>query len=360
MLQQINVGGSNGYPIFLNVHLNGLGDYLWDKFGEKAHYLLISNDRVANLYAEKVMEGLRGCRADLITVADGEEAKSLSTISRLAEEAVKLRTDRDSVVLALGGGVIGVLAGFYASIYFRGIRYIQIPTTFLAQVDSSIGGKVAVNHPCGKNLLGAFYPPQAVWTDFDTLKTLPWPEIQNGLAETVKHALVADAELFSFIEDHTDEILNFNLDILSKLAVRSLAIKVKIVSEDEKERGPRTLLNLGHSFGHALETAEAFKGMSHGQGVSVGLAAAANLAKERGLLTEKELARIIGLLNKLKLPINIAPCDPKHLLDLMAADKKNKAGNKVLVLPVGIGKSMVVTDCSDEEIIRAWEKVQRL
>ncbi|NLM22062.1 MAG: 3-dehydroquinate synthase [Peptococcaceae bacterium] len=357
MLQQINVGGSNGYPIFLNASLEELGAYLWEKFGVRTHFLLITNDRVANLYAERVLKGLREFRTDLITVPDSEEEKSLSTIARLTEEAVKFRTDRDSVVLALGGGVIGDLAGFFATIYYRGIRYIQIPTTLLAQVDSSIGGKVAVNHACGKNLLGAFSPPQAVWTDFSTLKTLPWPEIQNGLAETVKHALVADPELFDFIESHADAIRNHDLELLSRLAARSLAVKVKIVSEDEKEHGVRTLLNLGHSFGHALETADSYKGISHGQGVSIGLAAAANLAKDRGLLTEKELARITGLLDMLKLPRNIPPCDAKHLLNLMAADKKNKAGNKILVLPVSIGKSMVVTDCSDDEIIRAWEKV---
>ncbi len=359
MLQRIDVGGTQGYPVFLDVSLEGLGAYLKDRYGSNTHYLIITNNLVEYLYAKRVMDGLQEFRTDWIIVPDSEKEKTLTSLSKLTEEAIKVKTDRDSVVLALGGGVIGDLAGFFATIFYRGLRYIHIPTTFLAQIDSSIGGKVAVNHPRGKNLLGAFSPPQAVWSDFSTLQTLPWHEIQNGLAETIKHALVADPDLFNFIEDHVEDIQNNDLEFLKRLAIRSLAVKVKIVTEDEKEKGQRILLNLGHSFGHALETAGAYKGITHGQGVSIGLAAAANLAYARGLLSEKELERIIDLLTKMKLPKDIAACDPQILLRHMAVDKKNKAGSKVLILPAGLGKSMVAADCQDDEIISAWKKVMR-
>lgn len=359
MLQRIDVGGIQGYPLFLGVPLPELGSYLESKYGSSGHYLIITNTLVADLYAEQLMTGLSQFRTELITVPDSEEEKSLHRISKLTEQALRCRADRNTVVVALGGGVIGDLAGFFASIFMRGLRYIHVPTTLLSQVDSSIGGKVAVNHPSGKNLLGAFYPPQAVWTDFDTLETLPWEEIQNGLAETIKHAMVADPALFDFIEERIEQIKKKDLKVIKELAMRSLAVKVKIVSEDEKERGLRVLLNLGHSFGHALETDEGYKGVTHGQGVSIGLVAAASLAHGRALLTANQLERVISVLTRMELPTVIEARDPQILLQHMTADKKNKAGSKVLVLPVGIGKSALATDCEDEEIVRAWEKVMK-
>jgi 3-dehydroquinate synthase len=359
MLQKIDVYGSQSYPLFIGASLEGLGSYLEKRYGARGHYLVITNTLVADLFAEKLFEGLKQFRTELITVPDSEEEKSLDRISKLTEQALRCRADRETIVIALGGGVIGDLAGFFASIFMRGLRYIHIPTTLLAQIDSSIGGKVAVNHPFGKNLLGAFYPPQAVWTDFETLQTLPWEEIQNGLAETVKHAMVADPNLFEFIEDHVQKLRNMEQRVMKELAMRSLAVKVGIVSEDEKEKGLRILLNLGHSFGHALETDEGYKGITHGQGVSIGLVAAANLAYSRGLLKGSQLERLVRVLRKLELPTQIGARDPRILLQYMSADKKNKAGNKVLVLPVGIGKSVVATDCEDKEIVKAWEKVMK-
>ncbi len=359
MLQKIDVYGSQSYPLFIGASLEELGSYLEKRYGTRGHYLVITNTLVADLFAEKLLDGLKQFRTELITVPDSEEEKSLDRISKLTEQALRCRADRETIVIALGGGVIGDLAGFFASIFMRGLRYIHIPTTLLAQIDSSIGGKVAVNHPFGKNLLGAFYPPQAVWTDFETLYTLPWKEIQNGLAETIKHAMVADPNLFEFIEDHVKELRNMEYKVMKELAMRSLAVKVRIVSEDEKEKGLRILLNLGHSFGHALETDEGYKGITHGQGVSIGLVAAANLAHGRGLLEGHELERLVDVLRKMELPTVIEARDPRILLQHMSVDKKNKAGNKVLVLPVGIGKSALATDCEDKEIVKAWKKVMK-
>jgi len=359
MIQRIDVSGGHGYPLLLGAALDELGGHLKTAYGTSGHYLLITNDVVARYYADKLLDGMKDLKTDLITVPDGEQEKSLDRISKLTEQALQFKADRDTVVLALGGGVIGDLSGFFASIFMRGMRYIHIPTTLLSQIDSSIGGKVAVNHPSGKNLLGSFYAPQAVWTDFDTLQTLPWKEMRNGLAETIKHALVADPDLFEFIEEHAEAIKGLDYKIIKEMSLRSLAVKVKIVTEDEKEKGNRMLLNLGHSFGHALETEEAYQGVMHGEGVSIGIAAAANLSKERGLVNDKQLDRILNLLMKMDLPTTAKAHDRAVLLGHMSADKKNKAGNKVLILPVGIGRSVIAADCNDEEILRAWEKVIR-
>jgi len=359
MVLKIYVGETNKYSLYVDVSLSQLGEYLDQRDGAKAHYLIITNTLVADLYADSLVEGLKHFRTDLITVPDSEEEKSLTRISKLTEQALNCRADRDTIVLALGGGVIGDLAGFFASIYMRGIRYINIPTTFLAQIDSSIGSKVAVNHSSGKNLLGAFYAPQFVWTDFNTLKTLPWEELQNGLAETIKHSMVSDFSLFEFLEQHVDDIKKLNFETIKEVALRSIAVKVKIVNQDIKEQGIRVLLNLGHTFGHALETDEKYKGITHGQGVSIGIVAASHIAHSRGLLSEAQLSRVISLLEKYDLPTSIEYRDPQGLLQHMAADKKNKAGTKRLVLPVGIGNVTLVSDCEDDEIIAAWKKVMK-
>lgn len=357
MRQKIDIKGSINYSLYFGSPLEELGRYLEDTFGSKTHYLVITNSTVADLYSDRLLNGLRNFRTDLIIIPDGEEEKSLDRISKLTQQAILCRADRDTIILALGGGVVGDLAGFFASIFMRGVRYIQIPTTLLAQVDSSIGGKVAVNHPSGKNLLGAFYPPQSIWADFETLTTLPWEQIQDGLAETIKHALAADFALFEFMEDNAEKILVRDQKILKELALRSLAVKVKIVSQDEKEKGLRLILNLGHSFGHAIETDEEYRGTSHGQGVSIGIVAASYLALGRGLLNNLQLERIVNLIKKMGLPTCISERNPATLLNHMSADKKNKAGTKILILPKGLGNSIVVPDCYDEEIIKTWEEI---
>jgi 3-dehydroquinate synthase len=356
--QKIEVSSVKPYPVFLGVNLEDLGQYLATRIGvNHGHILVITHPIVAKHYLERLKEGLESFRVDALIVPEGEEEKSLERLSELTTAAISCGTDRKSVVLALGGGVIGDLAGFFASMFMRGIRLVQVPTTLLAMVDSSIGGKVAVNHPAGKNLLGDFYPPLAVWTDFSTLETLPWEEVLNGLAETIKHAVVADAELLSFLEAHREEIKKRTPNIFKELASRSSAVKVKLVSEDETEQGQRMLLNLGHSFGHALETEMFYRGITHGQGVSIGMVAAAHLAQKRGFMSPSEVERLIKLLQGFGLPVNIKAKNPQTLLNLMNADKKNQNRQKVLVLPKGLGQGVVVHDVNDEEILLAWEKV---
>ncbi len=357
--QKIEVSAAKPYPVMLGVKLEDLGSFLQHRAQECTSILVVTNPTVAGYHLDRLLSGLDFCPVHVFTVPDGEGEKSLERLGLLTTEAVQHGADRGSLVLALGGGVIGDLAGFFAACFMRGINFIQVPTTLLAQVDSSIGGKVAVDHPAGKNLLGSFYPPLAVWTDFSTLNTLPWDEVQNGLAETVKHSLIADRELFEFVEQHAASIKQRNEGVWRETVTRSLAVKVRIVSQDEKEQGRRALLNLGHTFGHALETAGGFMKVSHGQGVSIGLAAAAALAQSKGLISGPDMARIIDLLNYFGLPTYIQDQDPGRLLDLMQTDKKNRSGRKVLILPKGIGNAVVARDCTDDDILRAWTKVIR-
>lgn len=357
MWQEVEVRSARPYSLFLGAALEELGKYLEQEIGGAQHLLIVTHPLVGEYYLQKLLKGLSGFQCDVFVVPLGEEEKSLERLSVLTSEVVGCGADRQSVVLALGGGVIGDLAGFMASVFMRGIRLVQIPTTLLAQVDSSIGGKVAVNHPAGKNLLGAFYPPIAVWTDFSTLQTLPWEEVQNGLAESIKHAVIADPELFSFFETHQQGILDRSPEIYRELTTRSLQVKVKLVAEDEKETGRRMLLNLGHSFGHALETEAAYRGITHGQGVSIGMVAAAYLSEERGLMNSASVERLLALLRSLGLPISVQGKDPQVLLRLMEADKKNQRGQKILILPQDIGHAFVVRDVQDEEIVRAWKRV---
>ncbi|KUO78650.1 MAG: 3-dehydroquinate synthase [Desulfosporosinus sp. BRH_c37] len=356
-LQKIEVTAAKPYPVFLGAPLEELGEYLHSQFKDLGHILIITNPVVAELYAERLQKGLLDYRVNFLFVPAGETEKSLERLSQLTTAALRCGSDRHTLVIALGGGVIGDLAGFFASAFMRGIPLIQVPTTLLAQVDSSIGGKVAVNHPAGKNILGAFYPPRAVWTDFTTLDSLPWGEVENGLAESIKHSLIADSGLFEFFETQAESIKQRDASIWREMVTRSVSVKVRIVSQDEREQGERALLNLGHSFGHALETKMNYRGVTHGQGVSIGLVAAAHLANAKGLMTEAEVDGIKRLLNIFGLPISISGQDPQGLLQLMKADKKNQGGRKILILPQGIGQTIISKECTDPEILDAWNQV---
>ncbi|WP_407308254.1 3-dehydroquinate synthase [Desulfosporosinus sp. SB140] len=355
--QKIEVLADRSYPVYLGAPLEELGDYLHSLPEKVEHILIISHQTVLDLYAKRLMKGLEDYRVNLLVVPAGETEKSLERLSQLTTAALRYGADRKTLVVALGGGVIGDLAGFFASVFMRGIRLIQVPTTLLAQVDSSIGGKVAVNHPAGKNILGAFHPPQAVWTDFTTLESLPWIEVENGLAESIKHALIADSDLFDFFETQVDGIKRRDPSIWRMMVTRSSSVKVRIVSQDEREQGIRGLLNLGHSFGHALETQMNYRGVTHGQGVSIGIVAAAHLANAKGLITLDEVEKIEQLLQHYGLPTTISGQDPQALLQRMQADKKNQGGRKILILPQGIGNAVISKDCLDSEILAAWHHV---
>ncbi len=360
--QKIEVAGERPYPVFLGAPLEELGAFIHSQFKDLEDILIISNNTVRDLYGERLKKGLLDYRVNALLIPAGEKEKSLERMSQLTTAALCCGADRHTLVIALGGGVIGDLVGFFAGVFMRGIRLIQVPTTLLAQVDSSIGGKVAVNHPAGKNILGAFYPPCAVWADFTTLESLPWEEVENGLAESIKHALIADPDLFEFFEREEEGIKQRDPLLWREMVTRSAGVKVRIVSQDEREQGIRALLNLGHSFGHALETEMNYRGVTHGQGVSIGLVAAAYLAHAKGLLSMTEVKRIKRLLDIYGLPTGIAEITSAKLhlevlLQRMQADKKNRGGRKILILPQGIGQAIISKECTDAEILEAWKQV---
>lgn len=355
--QRIDVTADKPYPVLLGAPLEELGNYLNSRVTDLEHILVFAHQKVADIYAERLMMGLQQYRVDLLIVPAGEEEKSLERLKELTTEAVRCGADRKTLVIALGGGVIGDLVGFFASVFMRGIRFIQVPTTLLAQVDSSIGGKVAVNHPTGKNLIGSFYPPFAVWSDFSTLNSLPWSEVENGLAESIKHALIAEPDLFDFFERNEDSIKSRDPQVWREMVTRSSAVKVRIVSHDETEQGVRALLNLGHSFGHAIEAELGYRGITHGHAVNIGVVAAAYLSYAKGFMTLSEVERIKAVSHAYGLPIQVKGLTAQVLLQRMAADKKNFGGRKVLILPKGIGQAFISKECTDVEIIKAWEAV---
>ncbi len=310
---------------------------------------LISNPTVFGIYGRDLLNALNksGLDVSAILIPDGEEYKDLFWAYYIYGELLKRKLDRASAVIALGGGVIGDISGFVASTYMRGISFIQVPTTLLAQVDSSVGGKTGVNHPLGKNMIGAFYQPRLVWTDVNTLRTLPRREFLAGMAEVIKYGVIWDEGLFRFLEDNRERILNLEKDALARVIKRSCEIKAEVVSKDEREGGLRAILNYGHTVGHAVETATGYTAFLHGEAVAIGMHAAAKLASSLGIMEKKDVARIRSLIDSYELPAIVPPdLDRGSLLSLMRIDKKAVAGEMKFVLPERIGSVKVqrVTD----------------
>jgi 3-dehydroquinate synthase len=334
--------GERSYPILIGPNLLGDGVLLREQI-RADHILIITNEVVAPLYLDQVERGLADRTVTTLVLPDGEAQKSLATFARIMDTLVARRFHRDSCIVALGGGVIGDLAGFAAACYQRGIAFVQIPTTLLAQVDSSVGGKTAVNHPGGKNLIGAFYQPRCVIADTDTLKTLPPREFAAGLAEVIKYGLILDAAFFAWLENHIAALQQQDDRALATAIRRSCEIKAAIVAEDEREAGRRALLNLGHTFGHALEVAAGYGNWLHGEAVAVGLLLAARYSQYNCGLAADVVPRIETLLKAIGLPTAIEGFAADTLLDLMTMDKKSAGGQLRLVVMAAIGESMVIS-----------------
>ena len=299
-----------------------------------------------------------GLRTDLIAFSPGEKSKQWETIQTIFEELLVRGFDRKSVLMALGGGVVGDVAGFVASLYMRSIPYVQVPTTLLAQVDSSLGGKNGIDLPHGKNLLGTFYQPHRVYIDPATLESLPASEFQNGLAEVVKSAVVRDPELFDFLDANSSGVLERQLKTLRVIIGRCCRIKTKVVMADEKDKAVRQILNFGHTVGHALEAHTDYR-LPHGTAVSVGMAAETILAAMTGDLTSQAVQRILGLLKRYGLPTRIPKdCDVERIIDLMHADKKADDGRIAIVSLTGIGEAVVRQNVSIPLIREALREVQ--
>lgn len=310
-----------------------------------AQVCVVTDETVAPLYLARVTAALAGKAIITVVLPAGETVKTLDGANRIFDALLAAPCDRDVTVIALGGGVVGDLAGFAAACYQRGVAFIQAPTTLLAQVDSSVGGKTGVNHARGKNMIGAFYQPLRVVADTDTLATLERRQFAAGLAEVIKYGVIADAEFFAWLENNLDAVLKLESDALAFIIEKSCAIKAGIVAQDELESGPRALLNLGHTFGHAIETGLGYGAWLHGEAVATGMAMAAALAARMGRLSAADESRIVNLLAAAGLPV--APFEglaAAEMLRLMRVDKKARGGRVRLILPAGIGAAGIVDD----------------
>jgi 3-dehydroquinate synthase len=342
------------YPILIGDGLLRQPDLI-GKHVAARDILIVSNATVAPLYLPLVKNALSASRITEVVLPDGESHKTLATVARIIDVLITNRYGRDCVVIALGGGVVGDTAGFAAACYQRGVGYIQVPTTLLAQVDSAVGGKTGVNHPGGKNLIGAFHQPLAVLSDTATLATLPPRELRAGLAEVIKYGLICDPALFEWLEEHLEELLAQEPAALGHVVRRSCEIKAAIVGRDELERGERALLNLGHTFGHAIESATHYHRWLHGEAVGAGLLMAASMSHECGFLGAAEVQRLARLLERARLPIKIGGISAPQLLDHMRIDKKAQAGRLRLILLKAIGESFVSDDYPDQALQRTLD-----
>jgi len=321
---------------------------------------LVADENVVALHGGAARAALEGAGYDVlaITLPAGEAHKTLDTVRRVYEALLDSRLERRSPVIALGGGVTGDTAGFAAATYLRGVPFVQCPTTLLAMVDSSVGGKVGVNVPQGKNLIGAFHQPVAVVADPLVLSTLPLREVRCGLAECVKHAIIADATLFDFIEEDADAILGLDARVVAELVRRNVEIKAAVVTADEREAGVRAHLNLGHTFGHAIEATTGYGPIQHGEGVALGLIAAAEVAARQGLCDAALPARVRALLARLGLPVRAALTSDEDLMAAMRLDKKVRDDRIRFVLPTGLGGVTIRDDVPAAVVAEAWRAIR--
>ena len=335
--------GERSYPIFIGADLFSQRE-LFAPYIAGQRVAIVTNETVGPLYLKPIETLLATYRPVSVLLPDGEEFKTLSVLERVFTALLEARCDRKTTIIALGGGVIGDMAGFAAASYQRGIPFIQVPTTLLSQVDSSVGGKTGVNHPLGKNMIGAFYQPRAVVIDTRTLNTLPDKELSAGLAEVIKYGLISDAAFFAWLEGNMDALLAREPNALAFAIERSCRNKADVVARDEREGGVRALLNFGHTFGHAIETGAGYGAWLHGEAVGAGMAMAADLSHRLGWLSADDVQRVERLLARARLPVRGAPLDVKRYLELMAVDKKVEAGQLRLVLLKAIGEAVITAD----------------
>lgn len=352
-MKEIRVGlGERSYPIMIGKGvLDRVGtDLLNLRVGKR--YVVVADDLVAALYGRGLAESLRSAGLDfeLLTFPHGEGSKHLGTVADLASGLAKLGVDRKDALIALGGGVTGDITGFLAAIYMRGIPFVQVPTTLLAQVDSSVGGKTGVDIPEGKNLVGVFYQPRAVYIDSLVLSSLPPAELLNGLAEVIKYGVIRDREFFGFLEAQRSAILSLDPPVLAEMIERCCTIKSEVVAADEREADLRRILNYGHTIGHAVEAASGYR-LPHGLAVSIGMVAVNRLAVTMGLLATADSTRITALLESYDLPVRIpAGYEIGRIKEYLKTDKKSVGGQVFFVLPEQIGRVKISDAVSEAQI----------
>ncbi len=343
--------GERSYPIYIDQGLLGNAELIRPYIAGQ-QVMVVSNETVAPLYLETLLKSLAGFQVTTHILPDGEEFKNLEVLDSIFDALLRVPCDRSTTMIALGGGVVGDITGFAAACYQRGVPFIQIPTTLLAQVDSSVGGKTAVNHPRGKNMIGAFYQPRCVIADLSTLNTLDDRQLSAGLAEVIKYGLIRDLEFFNWLEKNIDRLCQRDPDALAEAIRRSCNCKAEIVAEDELEGGIRALLNLGHTFGHAIEAGMGYGNWLHGEAVATGMLMAADLSCRSGWISRVDVTRIAELLKRAGLPvIPPAELEVERYLKLMMVDKKVHQGHIRLVLLKSIGNAFV-SDDYDPELLR--------
>jgi 3-dehydroquinate synthase len=356
----LKLSAGRGHTIVVGARLENLGRTL-SKIVTGRRALVVSAAPIARRYARSVMSGLRsaGFETTLALMPDGESHKTLDVVRRLYRHALAAKLDRRSVVIALGGGVVGDVTGFVAASYMRGVPFVQCPTTLLAMVDASIGGKTGVDLPEGKNLVGAFWQPKLVWMDLDTLATLPDRQWRTGIAEIIKYGMIADQQIFDQLEKCDLAHLRKNPRVLETLVARSAAIKAAVVAKDEHETsGLRATLNLGHTFGHAIETVSGYTAYTHGEAVAIGLCAAARLGARLGTFSADAIPRVDALVARWGLPTRVKrPLPRAKILAAMARDKKAVDGEFRFVVPVGIGRAKVAARISPDIVVRTLEEI---
>ena len=348
-MQRLEVGlGARSYPILVGDGLVDRADVFECVPGGAV--LVVTNEVVAPLYLERVRGALGSRRVESVVLPDGERHKTLDAVARVIDALVAARVNRDGCVVALGGGVVGDVAGFAAACYQRGIDYVQVPTTLLAQVDSSVGGKTGVNHPGGKNLVGAFHQPRAVIADTGTLCTLPERELRAGYAEVLKYGLALDAGFLQWLEAHGQAVLALEPAAVTQAVRRCCELKAAVVAEDEREHGRRALLNFGHTFGHAIETAEGYGAWLHGEAVATGMVMATDLSRRLGWIGAADAERARALVERAGLPVAAPPIGAARARALMGLDKKVLGGRIRLVLLRALGAAVVTGDYADDAL----------
>ena len=355
--------GDDSYPIRVGKGLiSQIGGMITKQIDSPSKVAIIADTKVAKLFGDQMVKGLKPVVNSpiWITVPAGDQNKSIEWFMRVQDALIEHQLDRQSVIVAFGGGVIGDLAGFVASTYMRGIRWIQVPTTLLAQVDASVGGKTAINHSRGKNLIGSFHQPKLVLIDVETLDSLPEREVRCGLVEIIKHGVIMDESLFELVEQNLSDLLSLKTDILIEAIAQSCRDKAWVVENDEKERNLRATLNYGHTFGHAIETLADYHQCRHGEAVAIGMNCAAQLSVNLKLLQPTDLVRQNRLLQAVGLPLNLSDLSlgsisADDLLQTMHLDKKSSRGTLKLVLAQKIGQAKIHQDISNSEIMKAIE-----
>ncbi|MFW6041748.1 MAG: 3-dehydroquinate synthase [Guyparkeria sp.] len=352
---QVNVDlGERSYPIFIDAGL--IDSDTLAPFIPSGRAVIVSNTTVAPLYAARLTSALlaAGKQVDLLALPDGEQYKNLETLEQIYDFLMEKQVDRKTTLIALGGGVIGDITGFAAASFQRGVPFIQVPTTLLAQVDSSVGGKTGINHPRGKNMIGAFYQPRCVLADTDTLNTLPDRELSAGLAEVIKYGLLWDEDFLNWIEAHIDALRQRDPAALTEAIRQSCLIKAEIVRQDEREGGIRALLNLGHTFGHAIEAGMGYGRWLHGEAIGAGMCMAAELSRRLGLIDPSACQRIERIVSAAGLPTRSpAELSPLRLRELMSSDKKVENGRLRLVLLGRLGQARLIDNVPEDEIMAA-------